>query len=47
MIGKKVEKFEIVLNEKYQLNDILGIKYKIISEPIQVEDGWEYTIEKI
>ena len=46
MIGKGSTKFKLVMNEKWHMEDVLGIKYKIISKPKMVEGGYSYTIKE-
>ncbi len=46
MVGNGSTKFKIVMNEKWHMENALGVRYKIVSEPIAVEGGYTYTIEE-
>lgn len=43
---KKTE-FKLVFNESWLFNGLENSKYRIISDPIETELGYEYIIEKI
>ena len=47
MVGKGNKSFKIVMNEKWHMQDTLGVKYKIISKPLKDSKGnYMYDIEE-